>query len=296
MVSTLRWLVRDTLYQAVASGVFWCMLAISLAATLFCVTASVPNDGTASLTMGFGAIRFPAEEGLRAAVRGVEADLAGWVADVGGLLIALLWTAGFLPTFLEPAAASVLLAKPAPRWVLLAGKFVGVLAFVALQAMLFVLGTWFVLGSRTGVWDAAYLRCAPLLVLHFAVFFSFSAMLAVATRSAVACVFGSLLFWVLCWGMNFGRHAVHVVPELHGFSGALAFTTEVGYWVLPKPLDFQLLLSDGLRPGETIGRLVSTPSLTEHDAWFPVASVFASVAVGLALLAVAAYDFVTADY
>src|SRR5580704_8787430 len=48
--------------------------------------------------------------------------------DVAGLLLALLWTAGFLPTFLEPAHASILLAKPTPRWQLLVGKFVGVLA------------------------------------------------------------------------------------------------------------------------------------------------------------------------
>ena len=84
----------------------------------------------------------------------------------------------------------MLLAKPVPRWLLLAGKFVGVLAFVALQGSLFVGGTWLALGVRTGVWDAAYFLCVPLLLLHFAVFFSFSAMLAVATRSTVACVLG----------------------------------------------------------------------------------------------------------
>jgi hypothetical protein len=296
ILSTIRWLVRDTFNQALASGVFWCMVAISVAAMLFCITAKAPADEAGNLEMGLGSIRISAEEGLPYAVRTVEAHLASWVADVAGLLLALLWTAGFLPTFLEGSAAAVLLAKPAPRWVLLAGKFTGVLAFVGLQAALFVIGTWFALGVRTGVWDGTYLLCVPLLVLHFAIFFSFSAMLAVATRSSVACVFGSLLFWVLCWGMNFGRHAVHVIPELHGLSGALAATTEVGYWVLPKPLDFQLLLSDGLRPGDVVARLVSTPKLVESNAWSPIASVLASVAVGIVLLAVAAYDFISADY
>jgi hypothetical protein len=296
ILTTFRWLVRDTLHQAVASGVFWCMVVISVAAMMFCATAKAPTDGADYLEMGFGSIQISADEGTPAAVRMVQAHLASWVADVAGLLLALLWTAGFLPTFLESSAAAVLLAKPAPRWVLLAGKFTGVLAFVGLQAALFVIGTWLALGIRTGVWDGAYLLCVPVLVLHFAVFFSFSAMLAVATRSSVACVFGSLVFWALCWGMNFGRHAVHVVPELHGLSGALAATTEVGYWVLPKPLDFQLLLSDGLRPGDVVARLVSTPKLVESNAWSPIASVLSSVAVGLALLAVAAYDFITADY
>ena len=61
--------------------------------------------------------------------------LLGLVADTGGILLALVWTAGFLPTFLEPGAASVLLAKPVPRWSLLAGKFLGILIFVAFQAL-----------------------------------------------------------------------------------------------------------------------------------------------------------------
>ena len=36
------------------------------------------------------------------AVHFVQTWLAGWIADTAGILLALLWTAGFLPTFLEP--------------------------------------------------------------------------------------------------------------------------------------------------------------------------------------------------
>jgi hypothetical protein len=290
---TGRWLARDTFRQSMASGVFWFMVAVSIATSLFCLTTTPAGDG---LEVAFGTFRVGGDRGLPAAVRTLEVHLAGWVADVAGLLIALVWTAGFLPTFLEPAAASVLLAKPSPRWLLLAGKLVGVLGFVALQGLLFVGGTWLALGLRTGVWDVAYFLCVPLLLLHFAVFYSFSAMLAVATRSSVACVFGSVAFWGLCWGMNFGRHAVHILPDVQGISGVLAATTEVGYWVLPKPLDFQLLLSDFLQPGELFGRLVSTPKLEAYGAWNPVASALASVAAAAALFAAAAYDFTKADY
>ena len=56
-----------------------------------------------------------------------------------------------------------------------------------------------------------YLWCVPVLVLHFAIFFSFSCMLAVWTRSTIVCVLGSLLFWFACWGMNYARH--HALAE-----------------------------------------------------------------------------------
>ena len=103
------------------------------------------------LTLAFGIIRVPLARDAKR-VHSLEFALANGVADTLGVLFALVWTAGFLPRFLDPQAISVLLAKPTPRWCLLLGKYFGVLAFVLVQATLFVLGTWVawaVLRSRT---------------------------------------------------------------------------------------------------------------------------------------------------
>src|SRR6185295_4846325 len=94
--------------------------------------------------------------------------LAGGVADTLGLLLALIWTAGFLPGFLEGRSVSVLLAKPVPRWKLLAGKYVGVLSFILAHAVVFVGGTWLAIGLRTGIWDSSYFWAVPILLVHFA--------------------------------------------------------------------------------------------------------------------------------
>lgn len=133
----------------------------------------------------------------------------------------------------------MLLAKPLPRWSLLAGKFVGVLTFVGCQSVLFVGGTW--LALRTGVWDTTYFLCVPVLLIHFAIFFSFSMLLAVTTRSTVACVFGSVVFWLLCWGMNYGRHVVVGIPD-PAEGSFLRGMVEIGYWVLPELSIFTSLL------------------------------------------------------
>ena len=121
-------------------------------------------DGTFSLA--FGAIRIAVARDIPATVHFVELILAAGVADTLGLLLTLVWTAGFLPGFLAAQAVAVLLAKPVPRWVLLSGKYLGVLAFVAAQAVYFVGGTWLALALRTGVWDATYLLSIPLLLLR----------------------------------------------------------------------------------------------------------------------------------
>ena len=105
-------------------------------------------DGT--LSLAFGAVRVAVARDVRAAVHFFQLILAAGVADTLGLLLTLVWTAGFLPGFLAPQAVAVLLAKPVPRWGLLAGKYVGVLAFVLAQAVYFVGGTWLALALADG--------------------------------------------------------------------------------------------------------------------------------------------------
>ncbi len=327
-IYSIRWLVRDTFRQARASGIFWLMLGVSALCVLLCLSVgargplTLGGDGEAAefvsprdpavdpakaaaqgvdvagaeMSLAFGAVRLPLARDVRDGVRFLQLLLAGGVADAAGVLLALVWTAGFLPTFLEPSAASVLLAKPAPRWSLLAGKYLGVLAFVAFQAVVFVGGTWAALGLRTGVWDAAYLWCVPLLLVHFAIFFSFSTLIAVCTRSTVACVVGSLLFWALCWGMNYGRHVVVGLPDAKEMQGALSSAVEAGYWVLPKPADMNILLFDALDAGKHFGPNTAMRAARDGDAFAPEMSILSSLLFTVVMLFVAGRQFLTTDY
>lgn len=326
------WMVRDTLRQSLASRLFWVMLGVSALCIAFCLsvrvtdrprmplapgetpyvlpkadpqarqlgTEGVRNEGVEltggdELSLGFGAFRVSTNRGAADSVRFLQVWLAGLVAGTAGIFLAIIWTAGFLPTFLDPNHATVLLAKPVPRWSLLFGKVLGVLAFVLIQATFFVVGTWLALGIVTGVFDARYLFAVPVLLMHFMVFYSFSAMLAVWTRSTVVCVFGTLLFWVLCWGMNFGRHAV-VAHDPAGVSDGSRFALEVGYWVLPKPGDLNLVLDDAL---ETQGFAAGIPEFEAARAKGQMnllLSALASLAFAGAMFGVAAWEFRNAEY
>src|SRR5262249_47046645 len=82
------------------------------------------------VAIAFGAIHVAWGRPGEHAVQYLQTLLAGGVADAAGILLALIWTAVFLPTLLDPSAAAVLLAKPVPHWSLLIGKYLGVLTFV----------------------------------------------------------------------------------------------------------------------------------------------------------------------
>jgi hypothetical protein len=327
-IYAVRWLIHDTFRQAWATGIMGLMLAVTALCVFLCLSVSVhgtqldrsegnpeflPSKDPAALdknkaaangvtvvdgevSLAFGVIRMPVARDAVDVVRFIQCLLALGVADAGGLLLILIWTAGFLPTFLEPSSASVMLAKPVPRWSLLLGKFLGVLSFVGVMAVLFVTGTWLALGLATGIWDVNYFWVIPMLLVHFTVFYSFSALLAVMTRSTVACVFGSVLFWMLCWAMNYGRHMVVAISGLDSMAGSMSVALEAGYWFLPKPVDMGILLVDALNAGSFFVPVLEYQRVQAMGAFHPEWSIVSSLGFAALLLGLAAYEFVTTDY
>jgi ABC-type transport system involved in multi-copper enzyme maturation permease subunit len=281
--------------------------AATLTATSEKVWSSIPNNPdlarhegidtiSGRMTLAFGAVSFPVARERGDSVRFLELILSGGVAGSLGLLLALVWTAGFLPTFLEASAASVLLAKPVGRWQLLVGKYLGVLTFVGFQVALFVILTWLALGLRTNVWDMTYWWCIPLLLLEFAVLYSFSVLLAVMTRSTVACVFGSLLFWLLAWGINYGSVMASGMEESQQLSAFTLTLTKAAYWISPKPIDAGLILYNALDAHEHFEKPMVFKLLESGHGFSPFLSLFSSFAIAVVLLALSAYEFSTKDY
>jgi ABC-type transport system involved in multi-copper enzyme maturation permease subunit len=248
------------------------------------------------LTLAFGAWTVRVGRDRADVVRYLQLLLAWGVADTLGLLLALVWTAGFVPSFLDPHVASVLLAKPVPRWQLLIGKCLGVVSFVAVQIVLLIGLTWLTLGLRTWVWDMTYLWCIPLILLHFAIFYSFSVLIAVVTRSTVACVLGSVLFWLLAWGMNYGRVMALGMPEAQALPTFTLVLVEAAYWISPKPIDGGLLLFNTLDAHQHFARPAVFVLIESGRMVSPLFSILSSLATTAGLFALSAYEFSTMDY
>jgi hypothetical protein len=166
---------------------------------------------------------------------------------------------------------------------------------VALQAVFFVGGTWCGLGVATGVWDAAYWLAVPLLVVNFALYYAVSVFIAVCTRSTVAAAFGTLLFWVLTWAMNYTHHMLAVHP-IENMGPVAKFLLEVGYWVLPKPLDMGGIFFDMLGAEGFYGQVPEVQQMKEAGKFSPEMSVLASGAFAVTTLGTAAFELEMTDY
>ncbi len=302
-------MARDTLRQARASGLLWAVLVATGVVASVCLTLSVSGDSSpiplrpwenrhvlpaseaarlppgaatadgvdvpaGEMSLLFGTVRWPLNRTRADGVRVVEIILAAGLADTAGVMLALLWTSAFLPAFFDPAAVSVLIAKPVPRWALFAGKVIGIIAFVALCGAIYLGATGVALGVATNVWDGRYYAALPILLVHFAAFFAVSALLAAWTRNTVIAGLGTAVIWFACWAINYA-HAT-----------APGGVVDVAYWLLPKPADLGALLFRVLGATDVSAAYQATPEL----------SVVTSLVLPLVGIIVAGRIFQRADY
>lgn len=290
-------IIRDVFRQAWATGLTATLIAVTILAAIGCLTLQL-SAGTASqieMTALFGSISVVVSNDATSATAHWQFLLSGIVADTMGVLLTLVWTASFLPSFLDSRAVSVILAKPTSRAMLLLSRYFGVVFYVATMAAMFVGLTWIAMGVRIGDWNGRYWISVPILVGHFAVFFAFSALLAVMSRNATVCIVGTVLFWAMCWAMNYGRHVLAAI-HLQEASASLGQLTEYGYWVLPKPLDFGLALAEFFGTDQTIAQWLNLRSVREAGLFHPAASIASSLVAGAAFLGLATYEFTHDEY
>jgi len=260
-----------------------------------------PPSTRGHLTVGFGLIRLEQSRDGATEVLFLQSMLAKFGAGALGILLVLLWSSGFLPEFVRQDSASVLLAKPVPRWALLVGKYLGVVTFMALQSIVFVGGTWLALGVKTGYWFPNYLLTIPIVVLYFAILFSVMTLLGVWSRSAVISVVGTLLFWAFTAGLTQTRHEqvtrADLNPDRPAPSELARDAVEVSYWVLPKTVDLVYLLHVLLSPpGKALSTVPVLQSLEKQNAFHPEVSLICSLLFGVVVLALAARRFARTDY
>jgi ABC-type transport system involved in multi-copper enzyme maturation permease subunit len=121
-----------------------------------------------------------------------------WVATI----LALVSTGGLFPDFLAAGAVDLYLSKPIGRLRLFATKYVFGLLFVAVQIVCFCTACFLVIGIRGSVWEPGLFMAVPLVVLFFSYIFCVCVLLGVWTRSTIAAVMLTLLFWVGVWGVH----------------------------------------------------------------------------------------------
>ena len=121
-----------------------------------------------------------------------------WIAAV----LALVSTASIFPDFLSGGAIDMVLSKPIGRLRLFFTKYLTGLLFVALQVTVFCAASFLVIGLRGGAWEPGLFLAVPVVVLFFSYLYCVCVLAGLLTRSTIAALILTLLFWLLIFGVH----------------------------------------------------------------------------------------------
>ncbi|RMH29228.1 MAG: hypothetical protein D6693_02315, partial [Planctomycetota bacterium] len=124
-----------------------------------------------------------------------------WLAWLATIL-ALVTTAGMIPDFITSGSIDLALSKPIGRVRLFLTKYAAGLLFVGLQVSVFSVASFFVLGLRGGAWEPAIFLAVPIVLVFFSYLFSVCVLLGLLTRSTIAALLLTLLFWFVLFALN----------------------------------------------------------------------------------------------
>jgi hypothetical protein len=131
----------------------------------------------------------------------VEVGIKVWLTTWATIL-ALISTASIFPDFLASGAIDLYLAKPIGRLRLFLTKYLGGMLFLTLQIFCFCLASFLVIGLRGHTWEPGLFIAVPIVVLFYSYLFCICVMFGVWTRSTIAALLLTMLFWFTIFGIH----------------------------------------------------------------------------------------------
>jgi ABC-type transport system involved in multi-copper enzyme maturation permease subunit len=128
--------------------------------------------------------------------------MVGLWAKWAALILALVSTASIFPDLIAGGSIDLYLSKPIGRWRLFLTKYATGLLFTALQVSVFAMGCFIVFGLRAHEWRPSLFLTVPLVLLLYSYLFCFCTLIGVMTRSTIAAILVTVLFWAICFGIN----------------------------------------------------------------------------------------------
>lgn len=203
-------LFRDAYRELNARKLFWVTMALNLIAVAIFAGLGINERGPTFLHWTFdneflntGLISKELFYKLQFTMWGIPFWLS-WIAAI----LALISTAGMFPDLISGGVIETMLSKPISRWRLFFTKYFAGLLFVTFQVGVFTVGCFLVIWLRGGAIQPTLFLAVPIVVLFFSYLFSFCALLGLITRSTIAALLLTILFWFLLFIVNTADNAI----------------------------------------------------------------------------------------
>ena len=143
----------------------------------------------------------------------VNFGIGFWLSFIATIL-ALISTAGIFVDLITSGSIDLVLSKPIGRLRLFVTQYAAALLFVTLQVTLFTAASFLVIGIRGGDWEPGLFLAVPVVVCFFSYLYSVCVLLGVMTRSTVAALLLTLLFWLGIIGLSWTEHMLLLLDTM----------------------------------------------------------------------------------
>lgn len=196
----------DAYRELNAKKLFWITLGLNLLAVILFASLGINERGFSVLFWTFEG-RFNTSVLSEAAFYKLEFLTWGvpwWLSKLATTL-ALISTASIIPDLVSGGTIEPLLSKPIGRVRLFLTKYLTGLLFVAVQIFVFSFGSFLVLGIRAGSWEFGLFLAVPIVLAFFSYIFAFCAFMGLLTRSTIAALLLTMLFWFMLFVVHTGE-------------------------------------------------------------------------------------------
>ncbi len=195
----------DAYRELNAKKLFWISLGLNLLAVAVFAALGINDKGVSFLHWQFDMpmnTNFISKE-LFYKFQFTTWGVPFWLSWITAIL-ALISTAGIIPDMVSGGTIEPILSKPITRVRFFLTKYLTGLLFVGLQILVFSIGCILVLGIRAGSWEFNLLLAVPIVLVFFSYLFGFCAFVGLITRSTIAALLLTILFWSSIFVVNMG--------------------------------------------------------------------------------------------
>jgi ABC-type transport system involved in multi-copper enzyme maturation permease subunit len=178
---------------------FWLAIAISGLVVLVVGALGINDAGVTVLGFQFeskfvNTVFFPRDLFYKLIFQQLGINI--WLTWLAAIL-ALISTASVIPELVSGGSIDMMLSKPITRTRLFLTRWVTGLFFAGIQALVFVTASFLVIGLRGGTWEPALFIAVPVVIVFFSYLYCVCALVGLLTRSTVAALLLTLVFWLL---------------------------------------------------------------------------------------------------
>ncbi|MGP1272903.1 MAG: hypothetical protein ACTS22_06180 [Phycisphaerales bacterium] len=191
-------------YRELAAGrLFWITLILSAVVALAFAAVGIDKQGLSVLwyRLPFGPNSDDLSPALLYKFLFFNFGLGVWLTWIATIL-ALVTTAGIIPSLVSSGVIDSMVAKPISRWRLFLTRFATGMLFALLQVTLFSVSAFLVIGFRGGDWLWSAFLAIPIVLVFYSYLFSIMALIGLVTRSTITSLLLTLLIWFLLFIIN----------------------------------------------------------------------------------------------